>query len=458
MEEKITYMRKRTIVSTKAVQPACKIHKLSTLDLIMQNHHLNIIYYYNTPSLSLGSQLGDMTYKLRLCLTELLSYFHVVVGRLMKDKYNGKWVIKCNDAGLRMIEASVKGSLEKWLENLDDVKEMMLVHWEDMSLVPSHLWSTFYIKVTEFEEGGLALGLSCTHMIADPICATVFIRALTDTFLSGKITIPPLFHPLPQPRLGYNKSHQNEPNSHLINTYKSLFQSPSSSPSKAQSYKTIALEFKDDVVRSCTRLARLNEPTRDACSSAFISLVGLIWNCISRVKGVRDGLVDASICLNMRKVLGLDQGYFGNCMIYNKVDGNGVRVDDLISSTKAVQEAVESMKKDEILDLIEWLKNYDNDLSLTTVVGEDNLVFINLEDTDPYSNMLMEDYGPIRVSYYSESVVGKEQVIILPSRPNEGQLSKVVMVTLPSNEVIKLCDDTFLARFSPVIIMGPKHK
>ncbi|KAK9682588.1 hypothetical protein RND81_10G083800 [Saponaria officinalis] len=470
MEEIFTFFRKRTLVSTKAVEPPCKIHKLSTLDLIMQKHHVNIIIYYNTPLL--GSQLGETTLKIRECLTETLSYYHVVSGRLMKkdnsydndndndnenDNEKGKWVIKCNDAGIRMIEARVKGSVENWLENLDDVNENMLLHWEDMSHVAYNLWPTFYVKVTEFEEGGLALGLSCAHMLADPLSATIFMKALTDSFLCGKTTIPPFFHPLPQRRLGFKNSH-HRPNNYLINAYKSLLQSPSPSPLMAQSYTTIALEFKDHIVQSCIRSARLDGLTRSTCSRAFIALVGLIWNCVSRVKEVRHGLVDMSICLNVRKVLGLNQGYFGNCMIYNKVDGDGVRMDDLVSSTRAVETAVENMTKDEIFGLIEWLDNYDNDLSPQPVVSSDNLVFINLEDTDPYSSTIIEGYGPIRVSYYIESIVGKEKVLILPSRPNEGQLSRVVMVTLSSDQALKLCDDNYLARFSPVVIMGPKHR
>ncbi|XP_074280492.1 protein ECERIFERUM 26-like [Silene latifolia] len=461
MGESVTFLRKRTLVSTKPVQPPCKIHQLSALDLMMEKHHLNIIHYYNTP---LGLQLGELSTKIRDNLSETLSYFPVVMGRLTKDNINndmGKWVIKCNDAGLRFVEAKAKGSVEEWLENLDDEKENMLVHWEDMCHVPYH-WSTFYIKVTEFEEGGLALGLSCAHMITDSVCATLFLKAVTDILVNGRVSVPPFFHSLPRNNnnnrlllLNLEKSHQN-PNNYLINTYKSYLESPS--PLTAKHYKTIALEFKDDMVQSCMNLAQLNGPTNDAYSPACIALIGLLWNCISRVKGMRHGLIDMSICSNMRKILGLDQGFFGNCMIYNKVYGNGTRVDDLMSSIKAIKDAIENVNKDDILELIEWLEHYNRDHSSSFVVDGDKLEFINLEDMDPYSNIFTQGYEPIRVSYYSESGVEKDKVLILPWRPNEGQLSKIVMITLPSDEVIKLCEDQHLTRYSPLILMDPKHK
>ncbi|KAK6912661.1 hypothetical protein RJ641_022262 [Dillenia turbinata] len=80
-------------------------------------------------------------------------------------------MIKCND----VVEARVKGSVKEWLENVDSGMELKLAHWEEMFHRP-YFWSTFYMQLTEFEEGGLAVGLSCTYLVADPISATVFLK------------------------------------------------------------------------------------------------------------------------------------------------------------------------------------------------------------------------------------------------------------------------------------------
>jgi hypothetical protein len=55
-------------------------------------------------------------------------------------------MIKCNDAGVRMVEARIKGSVEDWLKSVDREKERMLAHWEEMYHKP-YFWSTFYVQV-----------------------------------------------------------------------------------------------------------------------------------------------------------------------------------------------------------------------------------------------------------------------------------------------------------------------
>lgn len=86
-----------------------------------------------------------MTEKLRESLAETLSSFQIVTGRLVKSA-EGYWMIKCNDAGMRMVEARAKGSVVEYLQNVNRDKELELVHWEDMFHKP-YFWSTFYVKV-----------------------------------------------------------------------------------------------------------------------------------------------------------------------------------------------------------------------------------------------------------------------------------------------------------------------
>lgn len=63
------------------------------------------------------------------------------------------------------------------------------------------------MQITEFEEGGLAIGLSCIPLLADPTCATMFIKAWAHTTLLQKMLSPPYIHPLPPRRLGNKKIH-----------------------------------------------------------------------------------------------------------------------------------------------------------------------------------------------------------------------------------------------------------
>lgn len=137
----VSFICKRTVVSTKPVEPR-KFSPLSVLDRIMERNYLRLVFYYNFPT---RRRAGELTKKLRESISDMLSAFPIVTGRLLKTP-DGHWMIKCNDAGLRMVEARVKGTVEEWLKNVDREKELKLVHWEEMFHKP-YFWSTFYVQV-----------------------------------------------------------------------------------------------------------------------------------------------------------------------------------------------------------------------------------------------------------------------------------------------------------------------
>lgn len=145
MADIITYICKQTMVSTKPVQPR-KYYHLSVLDRQMERNHLRIVFYY--PSSSSSSSLAGMSElrkRIRESISEVLSHFPMITGRLQKNE-KGQWMIKCNDAGVRAVEARAKGSVEDWLKCVDREKELMLVCWEEMFHKP-YFWSTFYVQV-----------------------------------------------------------------------------------------------------------------------------------------------------------------------------------------------------------------------------------------------------------------------------------------------------------------------
>lgn len=139
----ITYICKRTVVSTKPVE-AGKYMGLSVIDRQMEKNHIKMVYYYYY----LTSEEGEITKKLKQSLSETLTFFPIMTGRLIKDDDNKMhWKVKCNDAGVRMKEAKAKGSVNDWLTNVNKEKELQLVFWEDM-YQESYFWSTFYVQVS----------------------------------------------------------------------------------------------------------------------------------------------------------------------------------------------------------------------------------------------------------------------------------------------------------------------
>ncbi|KAL0330262.1 UNVERIFIED_CONTAM: protein ECERIFERUM 2 [Sesamum radiatum] len=437
----VLFICKRTVSSSKPVQPG-QISPLSILDRVMEHNHLRVVFYY---SLQTRRRAGELTKKLRESITDMLSAFPVVTGRLLRTS-EGDWTIKCNDAGVRMVEARVEGTVDEWLKNVDREKELKLVHWEEM-FQRQYFWSTFYVQITEFEGGGLAVGLSCTHLLSDPTCAAMMIKSWADVTLNGEIIAPPFFHPLPPPRTG-----KKNRNFHSINHYKSAKEN--SVPASDTKQTTIMLKFNQEMVKSCIAMARTtNAHNCQPSLTPFEALAALFWTRLSKVKGMKSGLVDMSLCLDVRKVLGLEKGFFGNCMVYNRVQGDGIQENDLSKAAGFIREAVSKIDRDEVMDLIEWLEQ-ENWITYPSCMNGSCLICANLENVNSYSAVFEENSSPLRVSYYIEPSVGAGQILILPSPGGDGPCSRVVSVTLPEVEAEKLLEDGLIKQFGPTIWMG----
>ncbi|XVE71628.1 hypothetical protein DITRI_Ditri10aG0166400 [Diplodiscus trichospermus] len=450
-EVPFTFKSKRSVVSTRSSTEGRKFCHLSVLDRLMEQKQVKIVCYYRSRR---DVEPGEWLKRLRDSLASAITNFPIMTGRLQQNQ-EGQWMVKCNDGGVRMVEAKLKGSVEDWLKSVDREKELKLVYWEDVFPKP-YFWSTFYFQVTEFEKGGLAVSLSCTHLLADPICASMFLKAWADTTLSGSMSSPPFFHSLPLSKANYNNNNNN-PNhecySDLINHYKSSSERPTPLITNNK-YVTITLSFAEPMVRDCIAMAQAAGASEKACTPAFEALAALLWVCLSKVKGMRSGrLLDMSLCLDMRSVLGLDQGFFGNCMVYNKVRLESVGENMLPEASKAIGAVVKKMNAEGIKDLIQWLQ-YNNGNQRVPLMNDYDLICANLEGVNPHLATFEDRVKPFRVSYYVEPVTGPGQVLIFRSPPGEGPMSRVVMATLPEDEAAKLCEDDLIQRFSPAVLMG----
>ncbi|KAK1281716.1 hypothetical protein QJS10_CPB22g01021 [Acorus calamus] len=321
----------------------------------------------STSTSPLPVALGELTRKLRESLSTVLTAYPAVTGRLQRDS-EGHWMIKCNDAGVRMVEATVKGSVEEWLSHVDREEELRLVHWEDMFQNPC-FWSTFYVQLTEFEGGGLAIGLSCAHLLADAACATMLAQC----------AITP-----------------------------------------------------------------------------FEVLAGLFWVCVGRAQGKPTGPKEMLVCVDARDPLGLHRGFFGNAMVFSPAHCPGPMTVE--AASKAVHEAAGRVRREAVLDLVEWLTSNGRDPGLgpPDFYGP-GLVCADWAGLGSYGAVFEAGVRPARVSCYVGPIIGEGQILILPSSEgSDGSMGRVVMVTLPENQASKLCEEPLLLSYSPTLIMGVK--
>lgn len=304
------------------------------------------------------------------------------------------------------------------------------------------------MQITEFEGGGLAVGLSCTHMLSDPICAAMMIKAWADTTLFGQIKSPPSFDALPSPQTSPINEKNTDRRSSLISHYKSALEN--SSPTSDAKQTTITLHFNQEAVRSCIAMAGNRNHT------PFEALAALFWTRVSKAKGKKRGLVDMSICLDMRKMLGLEKGFFGNCMVCNKVvqRDDGSDENEVAKAAAFIEEAVAKMGRDDVMEVVEWLES--EKCEKINPLNSSDLICVNLESVDWYSAVFEDNATPLRVSCYVEPAVGTGRILILPAPEGDG--GRVVQVTVAEDEGEKLPEDALIKQFDPTILMRLNKK
>lgn len=138
--KRIRVTGKSTVAAAVPVQPG-KTHEFTALDHAMSRHTVHQVFYYRqAPTLTLP--------KLKESLSDVLSYYPAMTGRLVKNEGDGcgEWIVKCNDAGVRMVDARVDVTLDEFLASASDDEEKQLAYLEDVESDP-YLWSPFCIQV-----------------------------------------------------------------------------------------------------------------------------------------------------------------------------------------------------------------------------------------------------------------------------------------------------------------------
>ncbi|KAG7970097.1 hypothetical protein I3843_07G063900 [Carya illinoinensis] len=446
---------KLTVVSSKPSGPV-KTHPLSVLDHAMALHTLHIIFYYEDNLF----QSFDLN-PLRESLAEVLSIYPSVTGRLSRAD-NGNWEVNCNDAGVRIFRAKVGVSLHEWLSSADESEERDLTVWDDMPEDPT-IWSSFRLQINEFEGGGVAIGLSCPHMLADPTSATLLFKSWAETYRRETIEHPPFFnsmalHGRPIPN---------------VNT-KSAEYYATKSKAQASSLKMASATFKfpTSVIKQC--LSEVHQDCPDA--TPFDFLAAFFWTRITRVKGHKNigSAHSLSICTDFRRLLqgSLPFGYFGNALHFSmlSLEGGEMGQGKLGHVVQSVHSHMLGMEEEEVWSVIDWFEAQKVEggkfappfrmfgPELTCISFEHMIVPSTMAESSARSSsihaMFDKDRKPIHASYHVGNVEGEGLIVVTPS--TEEGFTRTVTVTLPEKELAELCEDQSILRLEPTMLLCGK--
>ncbi|XP_064997356.1 protein ECERIFERUM 26-like [Musa acuminata AAA Group] len=440
---RVTVCAKTTVVSMTPVRQG-KTYPLSALDHAMGRHTLRLVFYYRP-----GPTMDK--FKLKESLSEVLSQYPAVTGRLAREEEeegggHGGWVVKCNDAGVRLAEARASVTLDEWLRSADDEEEMELAYWEPMDADP-FIWSPFYVQITEFEDKAIAIGLSCPHMHADPTCAILLVRAWSDAHRRACVVYPPFLHapaffPRPQPN----------PSSPLLSLKSSS--TPATHTKGRMSSATFV--FSDAAVKSC-----LTDAGLPLDSSPFDALAALFWTRIARASTPEPdaplGLADLTLCIDFRKHMHapLPHGFYGNAFHFYRTRADlGAGLEHVAAELRRHAAAI---REEDFWEAVEWVherrpgrREADPPFQMygpeLTCMQMDHQPFA-------YGAAFEKDGGrPAHVTCRVRGVEGAGLVLVMTAA-EEGAARQVV-VTLPEEVADRICQDDAIMKYVPVVMFA----
>ncbi|XAR48146.1 Vinorine synthase [Bertholletia excelsa] len=177
---KLEIALRETIKPSSPTPPELRIYRLSFLDQISPLVYMPIILFFGSVD---GAVPGEKSCKLKTSLSETLTRFYPLAGRLVEND-----AIDCNDDGVSYVEAQAKcrvsdvtgdpipGEFNKLLPQELDVPDDKLLS----------------VQVTFFSCGGVAIATCISHKVADALSIVLFITTWA-AVARGVDPISPLF-------------------------------------------------------------------------------------------------------------------------------------------------------------------------------------------------------------------------------------------------------------------------
>ncbi|WOL03135.1 hypothetical protein Cni_G11855 [Canna indica] len=436
---KVNVYAKTTVVSATPVRPG-KTYPLSALDHAMARHTLRLIFYYR-PGPTMNKN------RLKESLSEVLSHYPAVTGRLAREEEPGEgWVVKCNDAGLRVVEARAPVTLDQWLASATDEEEMELTYCEPMVADPS-IWSPYYVQLTEFHDKAVAIGLTCPHMHADPTCAILLVRAWSDAHRRACIVYPSFLHPpafLPRA--------DARPCSPFFSSKSAVV---ASDPKKGRMASATFI-FSDSAVKSCLADASLPPD-----ASPFHALAALFWTRIALAAatnpGASLGSADVTLGIDFRKQMHapLPHGFYGNAYHFYRARAD---VDSGLAHVAAeLCRRAEGVREEDFWEAVGWLHERrpgrrEGVLPLQVYGPELTCVEIDRE-AFAYGAAFEVDERPAHVTCKVDGVEGAAGLVLVMPAAEEGA-ARQVAVTLPEEVAARVCGDEAIIKYGPKMMLA----
>ncbi|XP_022726134.1 BAHD acyltransferase BIA1-like [Durio zibethinus] len=179
---------------TEAIKPSSptpinlKTFKLSLLDQMTPVTYIPLIFWYRAEAASNDkfSETQERSRRLKKSLSETLTRFYPFAGRISNS------LIECNDEGVDYIEARVNCLLQDILKKPDGqvLTKFLPIKTESTEAATGRI---LLVKVNFFQCGGMAIGVSISHKIADLCTLGKFVNSWAATTRGSSEVVFPEF-------------------------------------------------------------------------------------------------------------------------------------------------------------------------------------------------------------------------------------------------------------------------
>ncbi|CAN6236206.1 unnamed protein product [Urochloa humidicola] len=396
-------------------------YALSGADLAFKLHYLRGVYYYPAGDVT----RGITTKVLKDPMFPWLDDYFPVAGRVRRAEGDAEGdgggeggarrrpYIKCNDCGVRIVEAKCDRDMADWLR--DDAPGRLTQLCYDKVLGPELFFSPLlYVQITNFKCGGLALGFSWAHLIGDVFSATTCFNKWAQ-ILSGKKPEPTVLTPDNKPAQAHSPA--AAPRSvKQVGPIEDHWLVPAGRDMACYSFHVT-----EPALKKLHQQGQQHAAAPAACT--FELVAALLWQAVARIRagGVETvTVVKADAAARSGRALGneVKVGYAGAS-----------------GSSPATTEVGElaALLAGGFVDETAAVAAFPGD---ALVYGGAHLTLVDMEQVDLYG-LEIKGQRPVHVEYGMDGV-GEEGAVLV--QPAAGGRGRIVTAVLPRDEIESLRD------------------
>ncbi|ERN06670.1 hypothetical protein AMTRI_Chr01g112520 [Amborella trichopoda] len=300
---------------------------LTIFDRAAFDLHVPILYAFRAPTPSNDA--------LKHGLSEVLSHYRMLAGRLSTDPVSGLPCIRLNNAGARVIEARVSTPLANHLP-LHPSPALSILH----PPIDEGVEELLQVQITRFSCGGIILGTTSQHKAGDGQSMSIFFiewaRTVRATIEGQDPPPPPALAPVHDRSMLAPRDPPCPKFEHREIEFQSGAEAPGSQP---------PAQFENVVVHFPAEFVATLKAAGGGRYSTFECLLAHVWQKLTIARGI-DAQVDTHvrIAVNGRARLRprVPMGYFGNLVLWAHPKLKAEELVDLntANAARAIHEAV----------------------------------------------------------------------------------------------------------------------